>query len=262
MARKSAYAHRKEGRKAPSTGKRIFRLLEFIVCISIIGGFGYQLYRFTVQSDKFLVKHVQIEGLRVLDEEYVLEQSELTEQGSVLYLDVNAVRESVEAIPYVQRCTVKQVFPDTVLLTIVERVPVLTLQLNSHSYEMDLYGVVLREYGSQEIPIMPFISNVAGVNFVDIGDAVGVPALEDAIQVWDEFSKLPMAETLTVSEISAPSVNELVMFCDELVYEIRWGNGDIAKQALRLGILWEAQEGALPCTEYLDLRFEDDLACK
>ena len=156
----------------------------------------------------------------------------------------------------------KCVSSSCVLLTIVERVPELTLLLNTRSYEIDRYGVVLREYGSQEIPIMPFISNVAGVNFVDIGDAVGVPALEDAIQVWDEFSKLPMAETLRVSEISAPSVNELVMYCDELVYEIRWGNGDIAKQALRLGILWEEQEGVLLCTEYLDLRFGDDLACK
>lgn len=262
MSRKSAYAHRKQGRKAPRRAKRLFHFIEFIVCVVIIGGFAYQVYRFTNQSDKFLVKHVQIDGLRVLDEEFVLETSGLVDQGNVLYLDVTLVRESVEAIPYVLSCSVKQVFPDTVLLSIEERVPILTLQLNSHSYEIDQYGVALREYASDEVPIMPFISNVGGVNFVDIGEPVGVPALDDAIEIWEAFTHLPMSEELTVSEISAHSTNELLMYCDELVYEIRWGNGTIADQAARLGILWEEENGELPCIEYLDLRFEADLACK
>ncbi len=262
MLRKSAYSHRKQGRKAPRTGKRFLYFLEIVVCLAIVGGFGYQVYRFTKQSDQFLVKHVQIEGLRVLNDELVLEESGLVDQGSVLYLDVTAVREAVEAIPYVLHCTVKQVFPDTVLLNIEERVPLLTLQLNSHSYELDEYGVVLREYGAQETPIMPFVSNVGGVNFVDVGEAVGVPALDETIRVWQEFQRLPMAVDLTVSELSAHSTNEILMYCDELMYEIRWGNGDVTKQATRLGILWEKEQGVLPCKEYLDLRFEADLACK
>lgn len=262
MSRKSAYTLRKQGRKAPSAARRIIVFFELAVCLAIIAAFAYQVYRFTTQSDKFLVKHVQVEGLRILDEEYVLEQSGLTEQGSVLYLDIQAVRESIEAIPYVLTATVKQVFPDTVLLTVVEREALLTLQLNAHSYEIDQYGVALREYDPMELPIMPFVSSVTGVNFVDIGESIGVPALEDAIEVWQEFSKLPMAQSVTVSEISAESINALLMYCEELPYEIRWGNGDIKKQALRLGIVWEEQEGALLCTQYLDLRFEDNLACK
>ena len=262
MARKSNYSHRKKGRKAPSAGKRLLHLIEFVICFGVIGGFGYLTYQFTTESDKFLVKHVQIEGIRKLDEELVLETSGLMDQGNVLYLNIGEVKASVESLPYVLSCTVKQVFPDTVLLIIEERIPVLSLQLNSQSYEVDINGVVLREYSPREIPMSPFISNVGGVNFVDVGEPVAVPAFDEAIRLWQAFSALPMADELTVSEISAQSTNELLMYCDELIYEIRWGNGDIEKQAARLGVLWEELNGAIPCKSYLDLRFEEDLACK
>jgi cell division septal protein FtsQ len=262
MALKSNYSHRKKGRKPPKGGRKLLRFIEYFVCFGIIGVFGYFSYQYTTQSDKFLVKHVQIEGIRYLDEDLVLAESGLMNHGNVLYLHVREVKEAVEAIPYVQECQVTQVFPDTVILNITERVPIMSLQMNSRLYEIDEFGVVLREYSNQEVPIAPIVSNVGGLNFVDKGEAMGVLALEHAIHLWQVFIELPIAKDVKVSEISASSTNELVMYCEELVYELRWGNGDIEEQAIRLGVLWEEMAGALPCTEYLDLRFEDDLTCK
>lgn len=71
-----------------------------------------------------------------------------------------------------------------------------------------------------------------------------------------------MAKGITVSEIAALSERELVMYCDDLVYEIRWGHDDVEGQAMRLNVLWESEGGSLNCNEYLDLRFEDNLVCK
>jgi hypothetical protein len=52
------------------------------------------------------------------------------------------------------------------------------------------------------------------------------------------------------------------MFCDNLDYEIRWGRLDAREQAQTLDIFWRAEKGAPPCHEYLDLRFENEVACR
>ena len=262
MAKQSAYAHRKQGRKPPRLIKQIMFAVELVVCIVIVGIFGYRFYQYTQESTQFRVSKIQIEGLRVLNEDQVLQQSGLLEQNNVLYLDADAVCRAVEELPYVRACSLRQVFPDTVILEISERVGILTLQLNSRSYLMDDDGVVLREYGAQEVPLTPFITNVGGLEFITIGEEIDQPALQAALTVWEQFSQLPMAEGLTVSEIAAFSTSELVMYCDELFYEIRWGSETVEKQAKRLGVLWNSENGQLNCNEYLDLRFEENLVCK
>jgi hypothetical protein len=262
MTKQSAYAHRKRGRKAPQNRKRILTALEVIVILAIFGAFGYYFYQYTAGSDQFRVGKIQIEGLRVLNEDEVLEQSGLLEGGNVLYLDAEAICRAVEELPYVRECSLRQVFPDTVILEITERVGILTLQLNSRSYLIDEDGVALREFGAREVPLTPFITNVGGLEFVEIGDELEQAGLIATLEVWYEFSRLPMAAGVTVSEIAAFSETELVMYCDELVYEIRWVHEDVEGQALRLNVLWDGEGGALICDEYLDLRFGDDLVCK
>ncbi len=262
MAKQSAYAHRKRGRKPPQSRKRFLLVFEVGVCVAALGALGYYFYQYTVGSEQFRVGTIRIEGLRVLDEDDVVRQSGLLEGGNVLYLDVEGVCRSVEELPYVRACTLRQVFPDTVILEIIERVGILTLQLNSRSYLIDEDGVVLREFASEESPLTPFITNVGELDFVEIGDELGQAGLQGALAVWAEFSRLPMAKGITVSEIAALSERELVMYCDDLVYEIRWGHDDVEGQAMRLNVLWESEGGSLNCNEYLDLRFEDNLVCK
>lgn len=262
MGQKSGYAHRKQGRKPPRLKRQVVIFLELLACFGVVVVVGYAIYRYTVQSDRFLVRNIQIEGLRELDEDTIIEVSGLFDTGNVLYLNPFAVRDAVEALPYVRDCKVRQVFPDSVVIEIVERVPYLTVQLNSRSYIIDDERVVLREYRSDEEPLTPYITSVGGLEFVEPGDALNQEGLVGALRVWELFGGLPMSEELTVSEITARSRDEIFMYCDELMVEIRWGQGSLEDQAKRLSIFWDHQQGAIPCNEYLDLRFGEDLICK
>ena len=262
MAQKSAYAHRKEGRKPPRLKRSVIVFFELVICFIVVVVVGYSIYQYTVQSDRFQVRNIQIEGLRALTEDEVIDVSGLFDTGNVLYLNPFAVREAVESLPYVKRCEVRQVFPDSVVITIEERVPYATVQLNSRSYMIDEERVVLREYRHDEEPLTPYITNVGDLEFIQAGDVLNQEGLLGALSVWELFQGLPMSEELTVSELTARSRDEIFMYCDEVVVEIRWGLGSLEDQAKRLSIFWDHQKGAIPCSEYLDLRFEDDLICK
>lgn len=262
MAKKSTYAHRKRGRKPPQLKRRIIVMVEIVFGLALVGWIGYAFYNYTLESEKFRVKNVQIEGLRALSEDDVLAVSGLIEEGNVLYLDVDDIRASIEAMAFVKECAVRMVFPDSVVITIEERLPYLTLQLNRHSYMLDREGVVLREYGTTEEPITPFVTNVGELEFAQVGEMITAEALQSALAVWDAYRVLPFAGEWTVSELAAYSTDEILMFCDNVVFEIRWGGRDVEDQADRLNVFWDHQNGAIPCNEYLDLRFGADLICK
>ncbi|MCH7910950.1 MAG: FtsQ-type POTRA domain-containing protein [Candidatus Hydrogenedentes bacterium] len=258
--RKINQAHRRR------TGQNIRKFLgvfaQAAILILLSGGFVYKFYAFAKTSEQFSVRTIQIEGIHELDEYDILYASGLTIADNVVFFDAARTRRNVEALPYVKRCEVVGSFPDTVILKIEERVAVATLMVNSRAYQLDNDRFVLREYAPGEMPAVPFITGVPGLDVIVLGEALDHPALVAAMEIWEAFSSTSLSEALTVSELAALSHNDVRMFCDEVPYEIRWGRGDWLRQAQRFDLLWTAKDGDLPCTEYLDLRFEEDLACR
>ena len=248
------------------SGRKIRKLIAVFVQMAILiilsGGFVYKFYAFAKTSEQFSVKTIQIEGIRELDEHDILYASGLTVADNVVFFDAERTRRNVEALPYVKRCQVIGSFPATVILKIEEREAVATLMVNSRAYQLDADRFVLREYAPDEMPATPFITSVPDLDVIALGESVDHPAVVAALEIWEAFSTTELAETLTVSELSARSENDVRMFCDEVPYEIRWGRGDWVLQAQRFNILWAAKDGYLPCAHYLDLRFGEDLVCR
>lgn len=249
-------------------GRTVLYTLEGAFLLGFAAVFVYAFHDFVRNSSSFQVKNVRIEGTRRLDDAVVLAQSGITAQDNVVFFDKGAARARVEAMPYVKRCAVDVLFPDTVTLTVEEREAVATVMVNSRSYALDSEGIVIYEYGPEEMPMAPFLTNVGGLEFVEVGQKLTQPALRAALAVWKALSELSFVEELKVSELSAVHEDDIRMYCDETPYELRWGRGGLpgqenfALQARRLEYLWRDKNGKIPCREYLDLRFDEDLACK
>ncbi len=225
-----------------------------------VTAFGF--YRYVQDSDYFKIKRVRVDGARYLDPKNIVATAGLTSTDNILFLRAAAIRNKITAMPYVKSCRVTRIFPDTVAVTIQEREPVATLLAHMHSFEIDAEGVVLRKLSPRDSHPGPFISQVSELGSVEEGQHLTQPSLLAALNVWRSFQKSGVGKSMTVSEIAAPGVNDIRMYCDELPYEIRWGHGDPAQEAARLDALWREKSGKLPCAEYLDLRFGRDLACR
>lgn len=264
MSTRTARIARRPSRKPakPLMERPAFRIIEVLLCVALIAWVGLKLSEYLKDSSKFALKHLRIEGIIALDEDAVMRKSELTTGDNLLFFDAKLIQERIEAMPYVKSCIISKAFPDTAILTIEERVPIGTLLLNGHAYEIDVDRVVLREFDSNEMPLAPFFSNVQGLEFVEIGDQVLQPALVAAVQVYNAFSAIEMSRDVTIAEISASDPTRIRMFCDQLPFELTWGRGNFDEQAARLDILWRQKGGSLTCLEYLDLRFGRELVCK
>lgn len=242
--------------------RRAGRLLEWTLCGGLIAVGVFFFWRYLRESPVFSIQWVCIEGAKILDPQSILSVSEVTTGDNLWLLDLETVKERVEHMPYVKTCKTERIFPDRVIITIEERAPKATLLLNNGLFEIDEDGVVLREVPRKGAYTGPLVTNVPGLVYVDPGQRLTEPSVAAALAVWDAFEKTPMAGEVTVSELAAFDRNKILMFCDELPFEIRWGRGGFDEQARRLNILWHEKNGRLECREYLDLRFGGDLVCK
>jgi len=250
-------------RRRPVTRRRrALLVIEVLLFGAVMGGFGYFFVKYAQGSGDFRVRKVAIHGLAYLDEKTILAASGITADGNVFAFDEAAVSGRIEALPYVESCEVSRVFPDTVSITVRERVPAASLHVGRHAYEIDRKGVVLREYAANEMPMDPFITQAPGVEFAKPGDIVAEPALQTALAIWDRMNAGALKQDLRVSELAALRGDDVRMYCAGVDYEIRWGNEDVDAMAQRLEVLWNKFDGTLPCTEYVDLRFGADVACK
>jgi hypothetical protein len=106
------------------------------------------------------------------------------------------------------------------------------------------------------------ITNLGGVDVVEVGDTIDSESLRFALDRWDAFRASDVGQAVTLSEISAESPERVLMFVDEWPFEVRCGRGDPWPQVARLNALWIELEGKIECAEYLDLRFGEDVVCR
>jgi cell division protein FtsQ len=230
--------------------------------LSVVGVAGYALYAHIRDNEYFLIKTIRIVGADLIEEEEIARVSGVNSKDNILLLNVSEVADRVTAMPMVQTCKVVRIFPDTVVIEVKERHPVATLRADGGLFEVDAEGVAVRKVKPYEPSPEPFITNVPHVGNLAEGMAIESPAFHEAVKVWNAFKKTAMSEDVTVSELAAYASNSVWMTCDELPYTIRWGRSDYERQALLLDRLWKEERGDLGCAEYLELRFDTDLACR
>jgi len=236
--------------------------LEAGFCLCAAGLFIYAFYHYALDSPAYAVRHIVVYGATEVTPADVRQASGVTTTDNLLSLDRDAVAERVAQLPYVASADVQRELPNTLIITLDEREPVATLVAGPRAYLVDREGIVLGPSDPAATQGLPLITNVPEVGAVAAGQKLEQPALTEALKLWEAYAAAPISGEVTLSEISAPGPMALTMYWEEAPFEVRWGRSDYAKQAERLSILWREKGGQLPCLEYLDLRFDEDLVCR
>lgn len=258
-------AHMK-GRRRSGGLRRTLRQSVFFIeagfCVCAIALFVYAFYHFAINSPRYHVKHIVVYGTAAVTPAEVRQAAAITTGDNLLFLDKAAVAARVSAIPYVASVEVQRELPNTLIIHLTERQAAATLLAGRRSFLVDRDGVVLKESAPGDAVVGALITNAPGLGVISAGLKIEEPAVLEALKLLEAYSQAPIASEVSLSEISAEGPMDLTMIWDEAPYEVRWGRSDYKKQAERLSILWRDKGGQLPCQEYLDLRFDQDLVCR
>lgn len=77
--------------------------------------------------------------------------------SSLLHFDLDAARARIEGLGWVRSAAVMRLYPDTVHVSIRERVPAAVWQLSGNLHLIDDNGVIIRQVGAYEYSSLPLI---------------------------------------------------------------------------------------------------------
>ncbi len=105
----------------------------------------------------FGVSVIAFSGQQELLNAELLEASGVTTRDSLLFVDAQAVRLRVKAMPLVREATVRKLYPDQLLITVTERKPYALWQFDGEVSVISADGTAIDKMRDQRFSRLPFV---------------------------------------------------------------------------------------------------------
>ena len=158
-------------------------VLAGIVWVVLLGAklIGQSLFS---ENDRFIIKHLNINSDGKLQPEHIREYAHVDEGMNLFAVDLKQVRDDLASVPIVSAVSVSRKLPDTLEITVSERVPAARLGEESTGYPLavDRGGFVLGPTSiSQQLP------SITGLQEKGLrpGAQVGDPGVKNALHVLE-----------------------------------------------------------------------------
>jgi cell division protein FtsQ len=178
-------------------------------------------------SSLLVVRHVEVVGNRLVTAAQVRQAAKIKPGTPLATVNTAAAAASVEQLAPVLSAAVSRSWPDTIVITVRERTPVLAVASAGGGYQLiDRYGVVVQS-AARKPAGMPLLSPAPAV-------LRGSPAIWAAAIV---VRQLPPGVRAALSWVSAPSATAVTLHLAGRVTVLWGGTGRAAQKAAELVIL-------------------------
>lgn len=170
-------------------------------------------------SSLLVVRHVRVTGNHLVSAAEVRAAAEIRMGTPLARVDGGAVAGRVERIAQVLTATVSRSWPNTIVITVTERTPVLAVSLVGGRYGLiDAHGVVVREAAHPPAGMPLLTSPPAALR--------GSPAIQAAAAV---LRQLPASLRQRVRSVSAASATTVTLHLRRGI-RVLWGGAGQARQ--------------------------------
>ncbi|WP_254790433.1 cell division protein FtsQ/DivIB [Blastococcus tunisiensis] len=230
---------RRRGRPPPR-GRRVLQALAVLVTV---GALAWLLLAGPVLA----VRDVRVDGLVTLPADQVQEAAGIGDGTPLLRVDVDAAEARVARLPQVDHVQVTRNWPDSVVITVAERVPVAVVGEPGRRSLVDADGVLFDLVtGSPPEGVVPL--EVASPGPEDPATLAGVAAV----------GSLPAALRADVAQAAAASPDDISLTLTDGTL-VLWGDAadSRAKSAALVGLLDQIDDGALEPAGTIDVSTPD-----
>jgi cell division septal protein FtsQ len=121
-------------------------LLLLFLAVALVGaaaGLTLAAYQFLTSPESFQVRKIIVDGAEFASTDEISEAVRKLTEGNVLLVDLKQVRTAVESHPWVKAAQVRKVLPDTLQISVVERIPTACVILEGEIYLTDESGSLI-----------------------------------------------------------------------------------------------------------------------
>jgi len=214
--------------------------------ITIIFG-GFLLYTQVVSSPRLMLKTINVTGLERVDEDSLLKLADLRRGRNILAISASRTEAAIESNPYVKEARVVKVLPGTVNVRIVERRPVVLVNMDG-LFIMDEGGVLFKRYATEDRLDIPVVTGLEGRK--DKWKFTMGPALLKLVRVLEDAERFNLTN---ISEINADPVHGFSVVTLKEGIRLDLGSGDFVEKFEALEKIIAARGGKLGGIESVDL---------
>lgn len=194
-------------------------VVALVALLSLVGT-GLWLVFF---SATLSVNNVDVHGNELLSKERVSRVAAVPEGAQLATVDLDDAARRVETLSEVLDADVTRAWPDTVLITVTERVAVAVVELGGTLRGLDSEGIVFRDY--QKAPAgLPLVQPQVSTDALALKEAAGV------------VSALPNDLAARVDHVEVQTIDQITLVLRD-DREVRWGSA--AESSLKATVLAE-----------------------
>ncbi|MGV1098075.1 cell division protein FtsQ/DivIB [Thiovibrio sp. JS02] len=213
-------------KKQPSLGLRkklAILAAGFLLVCAAMGAGVFVVYKGLGRSDFFQITATNIQGCRRTTKNLILELSGVDVHSNLLALDVRKVKSNIETHEWVESVEIERDWPNTLNITVKERVPVAIVSLGKELFYLDQYGVDFAQVLPPEDMDFPVITGMKKEQWpAAVKDSLLGEALQFIKYAGQGSSILPKQN---ISELHLVGDRELVLFLVDRPFPIHLGRG-------------------------------------
>jgi cell division protein FtsQ len=211
----------------------------------------YRAVGFAYSTDRLAIRNVQVRGESRVTESEILARAGFVPGTNALRVDLDQIREDVERLLWVRYAAVHRVWPNELVISVVEREPVGLARISGEIYQVDADGVIL-PVNAAASPSFPILDGLA------VGDGEdAIQANAAKIEIYRETLSLLGEGGLSEVHVSGSGEVSVVPIDDPVVvdlgstdHRIRWQKYLNLKNRIR---------DDYPTALRIDLRFKDQV---
>ena len=234
---------------------RALRVSVTLFSLSLVIVSSFLVVQLLMVSDLFKLDEVVVGGSKRLATEQVVALSNIRTGTNTFSLDLKLIGQKIEENPWVEKASVRRIFPRKIEIRVTERKPVAIVNLD-YLYYLDEQGEIFKSLDSQDQLDYPVITGFDQQRALR-HDQNYAQRLERIVQLLSDLQKRQHLSLAQVSEIHQQENGGLSLYTLEDGVRIKLGRSDFSRKLDRLERIYAQLSSKLHMLEYIDLNVED-----
>ncbi len=261
---KKIKTNRRKKEKQPRDWKKLFHCL---LRIGIASGTGFLLAsgafltaQLLLESGYFAVKQVRVENPDRVSAEEILEASDIKTGDNLFDLELHMIGRKIEEKPWIARAEVERIFPDQVVIRVVERQARAIIDLD-YLYYVDAGGDIFKMLEAGDALNFPVITGIDRQSLLEHAEK-SVDCLKLALRLMEVLDQRSLFNLDDVSEIHYDSQEGLIVHTQIGGVPVLLGRDGFETKLDRLEKIFVDLEPRLTALKYIDLNVTDRVIVK
>jgi cell division protein FtsQ len=209
------------------------------------------------------VKQIKVDGNRIVGTNEILQLTQIPLDNLLYQTDLTTIQRNVMSHHYIKDVIVERNLPNTIHITVIERIPIAIVDRTEIHY-LDESGFVLPRTVSKKLLDIPIISGIPPTESLTLGSTVSQQDVKEALLLLTTLKIVNRPMYHNISEVQVRNGGDIVFYSIEGSVPIIFGRGELSSKIVKLETFWNeiVRTRGPQHLMYLDLRYQDQIVAR